>query len=124
MSAGLLASKLLVEPKDIVEAQVVSLQGGGGGGYNDPIVPSEWLPEPGRSPFPVFVHQLSSQEKTRAGILRVTNAYTLWCLLINQESPALGPDVLQVPSLGRVDVNGVLIRQTEGLCALEVVPKS
>lgn len=123
MSAGLLASKLLIQTKDIVSAQVVSLQGGGGGGFDGPATPGQWLPVTGRDAFPVFVHQLSSVEKARAAINRLVNAYALWSLLVDGQPQAAGTDVLQVPGLGLVDVNGVVVRQTEGLCALECVPK-
>ncbi len=144
MSAGKLAAKLLLSPKDITTARPVrwvSEAGSGGaapqpGGFGDfgedptgpPPAPGSGPTEggggyqyiPGRDPFPIFAHQEDAAEQVRAGRADAATTYRCWSLLTADGGEPVDEDEdLEVAGEGILNVLGVVRRPTEGLCRID-----
>lgn len=112
MSAGLLAGRLLVEPRHIRDARVYS-SGEEEGGWGAPPEPVEV------ASFPVFAHRQSAPERVRAGKESATLSYVLYAL-----DPL--PEVVTERKSIRVDgedallnITAVIPRPTEGITIIE-----
>ncbi len=122
MSAGRLAAKLLLSPRDMATATPVRPKSGSGRWGAPPAGGAGFEPEPGAQAFHVFPYQESAGEQLRGGKDTGTTTYRLWCLLgANGEAPASRDDYLEVEGEGVVNVTGAIKRPTEGLCRLDAV---
>lgn len=120
MSAGRLASKLLVEPREIVNAQPVRQKAGSGDFGRPPAGGVGWEPVAGRDPFSVFPQQEDAAEQTRAGKDTSQKTWRLWALpLSDGSSPATQKDHLDVAGIGVVNITGDIKYQTERLVRID-----
>lgn len=122
MSAGKLAGKLLVSPRDVVVANPVRPKSGDGRWGAPPEGGAGFEPIPDRASFFVFPYQESAGEQVRGGKDTGTTTYRLWCLMGSDGStPADRADHLEVEGEGVVNVTGAIKRPTEALCRLDAV---
>lgn len=142
MSAGQLAKKLLLKPKDLTTARAIRPKdgsgvgspggGGTGGDFGDFTVAPEvisgsnataesgWEDVPGREPFPLFFHEESAAEQLVSAKDTAATTYVGWSLLdANGEPPVSEDEHLEVSGEGRVNVTGVVRRPTENLARID-----
>lgn len=116
---GLLASKLLLSPVDMAEAQAVSQSDGGDWGQT-----GTWAPIIERDPFACFALQKdyaeNLNENQMAGRDASVVSYLLYALPTdNGSAPLSTTEHVDITGVGRFNVRAVIDRTIEGLYRMD-----